>query len=153
MPSSQQKELIRLAIIFLIIAALIVVRMSLVEKKIGELLACPGCFHIDIAKAELVTFWITALTLLVAGWIRPGWIGRFLHLLVGLGLLYFIADLLVYRVFSYRLFLGDFLLYVRDPGPVWTQFQSTLGGPWAAGAFVATLSGGSLSQVITNSSS
>jgi len=57
---------------------------------------------------------------------------RLLHLSVGLLIVVYLADLLVFRFYTYRLFLSDAALFISERAAVWNQFSSGVGGTWVA---------------------
>lgn len=76
----------------------------------------------------MVMFWLASGALLTAGFIPMRLPGRILHVAVGLLIVVFVADLLVFRLFNYRLFLSDAALFVSERAAVWDQFSSGVGG-------------------------
>jgi len=119
---------IGLLIVFGVCAGLIFVRAQIVDAKIGTYIACLDCFNLAVLKADLVMFSLTAGILLVAGLIRPSWLGRVLHF--GLGILFLIhaTDLVVFQLFTSRLFLSDAALFAGSYAALWNQFSTGMGG-------------------------
>ena len=129
---SHKHELLSAILLFGLLLLLVALRAGFVDRNIGALIACKGCFHGSVINADLVMFWLTSAALLVAGFIPMRLPGRLLHLSVGLLIVVFVADLLVFRLFSYRLFLSDAALYISERAAVWDQFSSGVGGAWIA---------------------
>lgn len=119
------------------LVALILLRVRLVAQNVGVYIACPDCFHTEVMRADLVMFSLVAGILLLAGVLRPAWLGRLLQLLIGLVFLIYLIDLTVLRSFSSRLFLADLALFIGEASAVWDQFSGSLGAGWMAYAAVA----------------
>jgi hypothetical protein len=132
-------ELLSVLFVFSLLLALVALRASIVDRNIGAYIACPGCFHSSVLQGDLVIFSLTAGALLVAGLIRPHFPGRLLHMAVGTVIVIYIADLLVFRLFSYRLFVTDAALFISERAAVWDQFSSGVGGAWIAVAILLSL--------------
>ena len=129
---SRWVELLSAILLFSLLLVLVALRASIVDRNIGTSIACQGCFHSSVFSADLVMFWLASGTLLVAGFIPLRQPGRFLHLGVGLLIVVFVTDLLVFRLFNYRLFLSDAALFVSERAAVWDQFSTGVGGAWVA---------------------
>ena len=129
---SRWYELLSAILLFGLLLLLVALRAGFVDRNIGSLIACEGCFHSSVVSADLVMFWLASGALLVAGFIPMRLPGRLLHLSVGLLIVVFVADLLVFRLFNYRLFLSDVALYISERAAVWDQFSSGVGGAWVA---------------------
>ena len=102
------------------------------DRNIGAGIACQGCFHSSVFQADLVMFWLASGALLIAGLIPARQPGRWLHLVIGLLFVIYTADLFVFRLFNYRLFLSDAALFISERAAVWDQFSSGVGGAWVA---------------------
>ena len=127
MPRSKLIELLFATCLFAVLATLIWIRAGLVDHNIGIYIACENCFNLSVLHSDLVMFYLASGALLLSGLIRARLPGRFLHLLVGLVIVFYIADLLVYHLFNYRLFLSDVALYFAEWSTVWDQFSSGVG--------------------------
>ncbi|HKX55323.1 MAG TPA: sulfatase-like hydrolase/transferase [Xanthomonadales bacterium] len=121
------------------LVGLILLRVRLVAQNVGVYIACPDCFHTEVIRADLVMFSLVAGILLLAGVLRPAWLGRMLQLLIGLVFLIYFIDLTVLRSFSSRLFLADVALFIGEGSAVWNQFSGSLGAAWIAYAAVAAM--------------
>ena len=141
MPQSRLSELLSALFLFSILLALVAVRASMVDDNIGTYIACQGCFHSSVLQGDLVLFSLTAGALLVAGLLRPRLPGRLLHLAIGMVFVIYITDLLIFKLFSYRLFLTDAALFISERAAVWDQFSSGVGGIWAAVLILLSLLG------------
>jgi phosphoglycerol transferase MdoB-like AlkP superfamily enzyme len=119
-------------LLFSLLLVLIALRAGIVDHNIGTSIACLGCFHSSVLSADLVMFWFASAALLMAGFIPMRLPGRFLHLTVGLLIIVYVTDLLVFRLFNYRLFLSDAALFISERAAVWDQFSSGVGGAWVA---------------------
>lgn len=117
--------------------ALIAVRVVLVERSIGTYIACPGCFHTAVIGADGPMISALASLLLLASSLRPDGLSRLLHLLAGVLLLIYAADLVVFGLFTSRLLMQDVALFLGEGSAVWDQFISGVGG-WAAGLAILT---------------
>jgi len=124
----RRTSIVSLTVVFVLLAALVFLRILLVQRNIGNYIACPGCFDYPVIVADLPMFSLAAGLLLVAGLLPPGWLGRLLHAVFGVALLIYATDLLVFRLFNSRLFMSDAALYAANPAAVWDQFQGGLGG-------------------------
>lgn len=135
---SRQKiyELLAVAFTFAVLLFLIGMRADLVDYNVGIYIACNNCFNYSVLDADLAMFYFATGALLVAGFLRPRLPGRFIHLFVGLLILFYIADVFVYRLFNYRLLISDIALYFVEWEAVWDQFSSGVGGVWKALAIV-----------------
>ncbi|MCZ6504136.1 MAG: sulfatase-like hydrolase/transferase [Gammaproteobacteria bacterium] len=131
-PGSRWNELLSAIFLFSLLVVLIAVRAAIVDHNIGTIIACPDCFHSSVFQADLVMFWLASGTLLLAGFIPQRQPGRWLHLAIGLLFVVYVADLFVFRLFSYRLFLSDAALFISERAAVWDQFSSGVGGVWVA---------------------
>ncbi len=129
---SRWYELLSAILLFTLLLVLVALRAGIVDRKIGISIACQGCFHSSVFAADLVMFWLASGALLAAGFIPMRLLGRFLHLALGLLIVVFVTDLLVFRLFNYRLFLSDAALFVSERAAVWDQFSSGVGGVWVA---------------------
>lgn len=129
---SRWYELLSAIFLFMLLLVLIALRAGIVDRNIGSSIACPGCFHSSVLRADLVMLWFTSGALLASGFIPMRLAGRFLHMVVGLPIVVYVTDLLVFRFFNYRLFLSDAALFVSERAAVWDQFSSGVGGVWVA---------------------
>lgn len=120
------------------LAVLILLRMYVVRKSVGVQIACPDCFNTEVIRSDLILFALVAAILLVAGVLRLAWLGRLVHLLIGLLFLIYLSDLTVLLAFSSRLFLSDVALFIGEGSAIWNQFSGLLGSDWLA--FFAMLS-------------
>lgn len=128
----KHSELLIIAVVLALLVLLIGVRIHLVDRAIGSYLACQDCFDHMVLDADLLFVYLATGALFTAGIFRSRLPGRFLHLSIGLIFLFYIADLLVFRLFNYRLFLSDVVLYFTEWAAVWDQFSSGLGTIWSA---------------------
>ncbi|MGH8033590.1 MAG: hypothetical protein ACREO9_00080, partial [Lysobacterales bacterium] len=119
-------------LVFGLLILLIFLRVELVDRNIGLYIACPGCFNSAVIMADLVMFSLAAAILLLAGLLRPDWLGRATHAFLGVLILVYVSDLVTFRLFNSRLFLSDAALFISERSAVWDQFSSGLGGPLAA---------------------
>ena len=131
-PGSRWYELFSAIFLFSLLLVLIAVRAAIVDRNIGAGIACQGCFHSSVFQADLVMFWLASGALLIAGLIPARQPGRWLHLVIGLLFVIYTADLFVFRLFNYRLFLSDAALFISERAAVWDQFSSGVGGAWVA---------------------
>lgn len=134
-------ELLSAIFLFILLLVLIAVRASIVDRNIGNSLACPGCFHTSVLHADLLMLWLAAGALLIAGFIPVRLLGRCLHLAIGLLIVVYVTDLLVFRLFNIRLFLSDAALFITEREAVWNQFSTGVGGSWVAGLILLTVAG------------
>jgi phosphoglycerol transferase MdoB-like AlkP superfamily enzyme len=114
-------------------------RMQMVADSVGTYIACPDCFNKAVIRADLVMFSLVAGLLLLAGLFRPTWLGRLVHLLIGIIFLIYLCDLTVLSLFNSRLFLSDFALFASEIGSVWNQFSSSFSASWAAYAVMGAV--------------
>ncbi len=141
MPRTRLYELLSAVFLFSLLLALVALRASFVDRNLGAYIACPGCFHSSVLQGDLIIFSLTAGALLIAGLIRSRFLGRLLHLVVGAVIIIYVADLLVFRLFNYRLFVTDAALFISERAAVWDQFSSGVGGVWTAVALLLSLLG------------
>ncbi len=127
--------------LFMLLAILVAARATLVDRSVGTYIACPGCFHIDVALADLVMFAALASLLLLASCTRTGALSRIPLLVCGLVFLIFTADMVVFALYNSRLLMADVVLFSSEGTAIWDQFSSGLGGPLAAAVVVAALAG------------
>jgi len=125
-------ELLSAFFLLSLLLVLIALRAGIVDRNIGTSIACEGCFHSSVLSADLVMFWLASGALLAAGFIPVRLPGRLLHLVVGLSIVVYVTDLLVFRLFNYRLFLSDAALFISERAAVWDQFSTGVGGAWVA---------------------
>lgn len=137
----QGYELLSAVLLLGLLLVLIAVRAGFVDRNIGAGIACQGCFHSSVFSADLVMFWLTSGALLAAGFIPMRLPGRMLHLAVGLLLVVYLTDLLVFRLFNYRLFLSDAALFISERAAVWDQFSTGVGGAWVAIVILLAVAG------------
>jgi len=123
---------------------LVYTRTQLVDRYIGSYIACRGCFDSSVVMADLVMFSIASGILLVAGLLRPDWLARIIQLLLGVFIVVYVTDLVVFDLFHSRLFLSDASLFVTERAAVWDQFYTGVGGAGRAWA----LMGGTLSLFV-----
>ncbi len=114
-------------------------RMRMVADSVGTYIACPDCFNKAVIRADLVMFSLVAGLLLLASWFRPTWLGRLVHLLIGVVFLIYLCDLTVLSLFNSRLFLSDFALFASEIGAVWNQFSGSFSASWEAYAALAAV--------------
>jgi len=127
-----------LLLVLTLLILLVYTRTQLVDRYIGSYIACAGCFNSSVVMADLVMFSIASGILLVAGLIRPAWLARIVQLLLGVVILVYVTDLVVFDLFHSRLFLSDASLFVTERAAVWDQFYTGVGG---AGRALALLGG------------
>jgi len=125
-----------LSLLFALLVLLVFLRAQLVDKYIGRYIACPGCFNSSVLMSDLVVFSLAAGILLFAGLLRPGWLARAVQLLVGVIILIYVTDLVVFDLFHSRLFLSDAALFMNERSAVWEQFYTGIGGHMPALALV-----------------
>jgi len=139
-PGRQDRlSVIGLTVVFATLIGLIWVRTRLIDANAGAYVACEGCFQTAVIISDLVMFSLAAAVLLLAGFLRPGWLGRLLQISLGLVLLVYITDLIVFRLFSLRLFLADAALFASEGSAAWDQFHTGVGGVLPALAVLAGL--------------
>jgi len=134
-------ELLSALLLFVLIAVLIALRAGIVDRNIASSIGCQGCFDSSVLSADLVMFWLAAGALLAAGLIPSRLAGRLLHLAAGMSIVVYVADLLVFRLFNYRLFLSDAALFISERAVVWDQFSSGVGGVWVAALILLAVAG------------
>lgn len=135
---------IGLTLVFLVLILLVILRAQLVDHNIGTYIACSGCFHFSVIMADLSMFSLAAVMLLLAGLLRPPWLGRGVHLLFGVLLLVYVTDLIVFKLFNSRLFMSDAALFMPEGSAIWNQFSTGMGGV----APTITLMGGVLLTLV-----
>ncbi len=138
---SRWYELSATILVFVLLLVLIALHAAFVDRSIGSGIGCQGCFNSSVVRADLVMFWLVAGALLAAGFIPSRLAGRCLHLAAGLLIVVYIADLLVFRIFNYRLFLSDAALFISERAVVWDQFSTGVGGVWVAGLILLAVAG------------
>ncbi|WP_354696089.1 LTA synthase family protein [Elongatibacter sediminis] len=111
-----------------LLAILIAVRVHLVDRNLGTYLACPGCFDTMVLAADTSFLAALAGVLLLAGVLRPLWLGRAVQVGAGVLVVVYATDLIVFRLFNARLFLSDIRLFLVEPAATWNQLSSGLGG-------------------------
>lgn len=114
-------------------------RMRMVADNVGTYIACPDCFNTAVIRADLIMFSLVSGLLLLAGWLRPTWLGRLVHLLLGVIFLIYLCDLTVLSLFNSRLFLSDFTLFAGEIGSVWDQFSGSFSTSWVAYAVLCAV--------------
>ena len=119
---------IGIVLVLALLALLVGLRMQVVDRVIGSDIACDGCFNSPVIIADLVLFSLAAGVLLLAGYLRPEWLGRLVQGGIALLVLIYAADLIVLRLFNSRLFLSDAALFIPEHAAVWDQFYTGLGG-------------------------
>jgi lipoteichoic acid synthase len=129
---TQWYELLSAVFLFSLLLVLVALRAGIVDRNIGTSIACQGCFHSSVFNADLLMFWLASGALLAAGFIPMRLPGRLLHLAVGLLIVVYVTDLLVFRLFNYRLFLSDAALFIAERAAVWDQYSTGVGGAWVA---------------------
>ena len=132
MPRYRLPELPSTILLFAILMVLVALRAGLVDNSVGTYIDCRGCFHSSVLQADLFMFWSTAAVILAASFIRADFPGRLLHLTVGLLIVAYIIDLIIFRLFNTRLFLSDLALFITEPLAIWDQFSAGMGGAWIA---------------------
>lgn len=140
---SKQKlnELLVIVFLFALIFFLIDIRISLVDRSVGSYLACQHCFDEFVLDADLLLVYLATGALLIAGSFRSRLPGHFLHLGIGIIILFYVADLFVFRFFNYRLFISDVVLYFAEWTTVWDQFSTGIGSIWSALVIFLALTG------------
>lgn len=136
MNRERKLSLALMLLVFGLLALLVYLRIQVVERNIGTYIACVGCFDSTVIMADLVMISLAAGILLLAGLLRPHWLGRIMHLALGVLILVYVADLVTFRLFNSRLFLSDAALFITERAAVWDQFSTGLGGPWVAWGIV-----------------
>ena len=126
-----------LLLLFSLMGALVALRALEVDRKVGQYIACPGCFVSSVLVADGVLFGAVGGLLLMAGLLRPRGLVRVVHLAAGLPVLVYAVDLVLFRLFNARLFMSDAALFIRERAAVWDQFQSGMSGGWAAPLWLA----------------
>ena len=114
------------------------------DRNIASSIGCQGCFDSSVLSADLVMFWLAAGALLAAGLIPSRLAGRLLHLAAGMSIVVYVADLLVFRLFNYRLFLSDATLPEFLAGKPTADFDAAWGN---ADLFLRTAWEGTLPHV------
>lgn len=127
MSKQNLKEVLVVVFLLALILALVLIRSNLVDHSVGSYLACENCFDLIVLDSDLLLVYLVSTALLIAGMIRTRFAGRILHLGIGLVLLFYIADLFVFRFFNYRLFISDIALYFGEWRTVWDQFSTGIG--------------------------
>lgn len=138
---TQWYELLSAAFLLSLLLVLVALRAGIVDRNIGTSIACQGCFHSSVFNADLVMFWLVSGALLAAGFIPMRLPGRLLHVAVGLLMVVYVTDLLVFRLFNYRLFLSDAALFISERSAVWDQFSTGVGGAWVANLILLVATG------------
>ena len=138
---TQWYELLSAAFLLSLLLVLVALRAGIVDRNIGTSIACQGCFHSSVFSADLVMFWLASGALLAAGFIPMRLPGRLLHLAAGLLIVVYVTDLLVFRLFNYRLFLSDAALFISERAAVWDQFSTGVGGAWVAIVILLAVAG------------
>jgi hypothetical protein len=117
-------------VLFVVFAALVAMRVHLVEQKIGSYIACSGCFNSHVVLEDLLVLSALASFLLMASATPTRLLTRIPLLCCGLILLVYAADLVVFKLYTSRLLMTDAALFIAEGGAVWDQLSSGLGGPW-----------------------
>ena len=140
-PRTHWYELLSAVFLLSLLLVLVALRAGIVDRNIGTSIACQGCFHSSVFSADLVMFWLASGALLAAGFIPMRLPGRLLHLAAGLLIVVYVTDLLVFRLFNYRLFLSDAALFISERAAVWDQFSTGVGGVWVAIVILLAVAG------------
>ena len=127
------------AALFALLAILVVMRALLVDQKIGSYIACPGCFHLRVFLEDLVAFSAFAGFLLLASCMQIRLLARVPLLFCGLILLTYVADLVVFKLYTSRLLMTDATLFLSEGGAIWDQFSSGLGGTAMGAGVIAAI--------------
>lgn len=79
----------------------------MVDRTVGEYIACNGCFHLNLVLADLVLFGALSSLLLLASCTHSRMLVRIPHLLIGVIFLVYAADVIVFALYHSRLLMAD----------------------------------------------
>ena len=134
--SQHLRAFLPLLILLGLMVALSLLRASAVDDKIGQYIACAGCFDAAVWSNDLIMLGLVSGILLLAGFLRPAPLARVVQLGAGAVILIHAVDLILFHLFHARLFMSDAALFIQERAAVWDQFESGMGGPLAAGALL-----------------
>jgi len=136
-------------IVLLLLPLLFFWRISLVDSVIGTGFGLDGAYDAAVLNADMPMLAAIGLLILGSWYIRPYVLGVMLRIIVLLLLLFYIADLIVFRQFGIRILLSSVQIYAAETVPVLEQLQEFLGGLWMAIAKLVLLGAFALVLLLT----
>lgn len=127
--------------LFTIFGGLVAIRAVVVDRTVGTFIACDGCFYLDVILADLVLCSALASLLLLASCTKSRMLARIPHLLFGIVLLVYTADVLVFAMYQSRLLMTDVAIRTFESGAGLSPVFTGLGAYAGALAVLAALAG------------
>lgn len=113
----------------------------MVDRTVGAYIACNGCFHLDIVLADLVLFGALFSLLWLASCARSRALARIPHLLFGVVLLVYAADVVVFALYHSRLLMANVAIQYFEPATDLNAYSLGMGGLAGVLAMLAGFAG------------